>query len=157
MATEFAAGCLLFRAYGNGLGRLSGAYEAAVVGCLAVTYLNPRLNGFALLGFALVVLLAAQKTGVVAGLLSLRHVVYLGEISYSIYLVHWPLIQVSNWVYFDRALHIVGSQFVVWATIPAAILAVSAASYRWIELPARAWGRRLAGSVPAGAVSATKA
>ncbi len=146
MTVEFAAGCLLYRACEIGLPRLPAVFDAGAAVCLLLTFLFPRLNAFALLGFALMVLLAGQQRGPLASFLSLSQIVYLGEISYSVYLIHWPLIQLSNWFFFDSALKLIGAKAAVQASILGVIFVLSVVSHRWIELPARAWGRRLARS-----------
>src|SRR5262249_13464782 len=71
MAAEFAAGCLLYRAFATGLPRLPPALDIAVGFGLLLTFLFPRLNVFALVAFALLVLLAAQQRGPLAAFLSL--------------------------------------------------------------------------------------
>lgn len=66
----------------------------------------------------------------VGALLSTRLFVYIGKISYSLYLWHWPLLVAVNYLYQDP-----GSSLRVAALVAAVVL--SAASHRWIEEPFR--------------------
>lgn len=63
-------------------------------------------------------------------LLRAAPVTYLGRLSYSLYLWHWPLAVFVRWT--------VGMEqsWVPWA-YPPVLLALAAASYHWIETPAR--------------------
>lgn len=99
----------------------------------------PAATGFAL------VLLAVTTAARAPRLLTARPVVWVGELSYGIYLWHVPLLL------FLRA-HGVLPLFTTGALVvilPLTFL-VAAASWRWIERPAQAWSRRLAarGSTP---------
>jgi peptidoglycan/LPS O-acetylase OafA/YrhL len=71
---------------------------------------------------------------------------FLGDISYSIYMVHWPLIVL--------AMHFAPSAW-KWA-VAASLIPAAALSFRYVELPSRRWGRHLAGALgrPAGLITA---
>ncbi len=140
MACEFAAGCLLWRAVANGLGRLPAVVDmVALALVLVATIYGGTFTFLALPGFALIVLLATQESPT-ARLLSLAPVVFLGEISYSIYLIHFMLIQGSQWFLAGR---LVGTFWqVIWdAGLLLTCIGIATLSYRWIERPGRAWGR----------------
>ena len=71
---------------------------------------------------------------------------WLGDRSYAIYLVHWPVLKLGE----QRLGHISGD-FMTWLVVTAvyalAVLIVADLSYRWLETPARkairaAWQRR---------------
>lgn len=66
----------------------------------------------------------------VGALLSTRLFVYIGKISYSLYLWHWPLLVAVNYLYQDPS-----EPLRVAALVAAVVL--SAASHRWIEEPFR--------------------
>jgi peptidoglycan/LPS O-acetylase OafA/YrhL len=133
MAAEFGAGCLLCRAMFLGL-RVPprAAWLATAALTLAITlHASPFL---AVPGFMLLLLLSMQGDAACDRLFGNRISLFLGEISYSIYLVHWLLI-----VGFMHALpgH--------WRiSVAAALIPVSYASNRLVELPSRKWGRRAA-------------
>jgi peptidoglycan/LPS O-acetylase OafA/YrhL len=145
MVCEFSVGCLLYRATANGLGRLPVAVDVAAVALLlaAMALDGAALFLLALPAFALIILLATQN-GPIAKALGSAPVVFLGEISYSIYLLHWILIQVSNWIMDERVLLPLGVKLLWDAGLFALCLALATLTYRGIELPARAWGRRIA-------------
>jgi peptidoglycan/LPS O-acetylase OafA/YrhL len=72
-----------------------------------------------------------QRAGVGA-LLSVRPVTWIGDISYSLYLWHWPLIVMATFV-FDGLHWTVGLATVALSVLPAW------ASYRWVETPFQRW------------------
>jgi peptidoglycan/LPS O-acetylase OafA/YrhL len=79
------------------------------------------------------------EEGPVTRFLSSSPLLVLGDLSFSIYMCHWPLIQVRNWL---------GSQHLVSDAMGTAlaVLAIgltSIACWKCIEVPARTWGRRL--------------
>ncbi len=140
MTGEFAAGCLLCRAVDNGLGRLPPVADIAAVALVLIAAILGGVFTFLVLpAVALLVLLAVQDSPT-ARLLSKTPVVFLGEISYSIYLIHWMLIQGSQWFLAGR---LAGTSWqVIWNVGLALVcIGLSTLSYRWIEQPARAWGR----------------
>ena len=80
----------------------------------------------------------------------LRYAAYLGEISYSIYLVHYPVLQFMRFVrevlkhkHWDAGF---GQLFAdpVMSLIPflVAVLLVSHFIYRWFEVPSKRWVKR---------------
>ncbi len=147
MGFEFACGCFLFRATANGLRPLPRAAELAVLGLLLLAMARRELVFLALFGLAGVVLLAAQNRGWVARALSARPMVFLGEISFSIYMVHWLVLQLSSWALAAAAPGPAAAALWQLATL-AAILGLSVLTYRFLEVPSRAWGRSLGGPPP---------
>lgn len=121
--------------------------------------------------FAFAILVFAGDGGVVSGLLRRGSVRFVGRVSYSIYMVHSLVILVGlrlllladprlglgvmgTWVVDGQNVDaITGSGFVpglIWAGVFAAVLAVSALTWRWIEEPGRQWARRRASALGAG-------
>jgi peptidoglycan/LPS O-acetylase OafA/YrhL len=134
MAAEFGAGCLLCRAAALGLRvpPLAGWLAIAAVG-VAIAALHASAF-LAIPAFMLLLLLAMQGDEASERLFGNRISLFLGDVSYSIYLVHWPLI-----VGFVHALpgH--------WRMgVAAALIPVSYVSHRIVEVPSRRWGRRAA-------------
>ncbi|MBN2162690.1 MAG: acyltransferase [Pontiellaceae bacterium] len=83
------------------------------------------------LGTVLVIAFAGGTTDMVTRLLSAAPVVYIGRISYSLYLWHWPLLVYS------RQLAQKNGEAIHPALLLTAIFAVSILSYRFIEIPTR--------------------
>jgi peptidoglycan/LPS O-acetylase OafA/YrhL len=78
-------------------------------------------------------------------LLSARVFAHLGEISYSIYLIHMFPLMIGIWVA-SRAgfsLHALPTQLTIMAFTVGASIALAEASWRWLEQPAIALGNRL--------------
>lgn len=106
------------------------------------------LSGTAMIlmpSIAAVVVLAAQERGIVAGCLSAKASVRLGEISYSVYILHWPLWYLLAWV--SKAVFDVDADNLVLLPIFALlVLGSSFASYTYLEQPARkllrSWSQR---------------
>jgi hypothetical protein len=102
------------------------------------------LAGCSLLALAVIVLVGNRNDSAVARALACAPVVYLGRISYGVYLWHWPIIVLANP---GR----VG--FGGWPLDLLRVgltLAVSALSFRYIEQPLRHGSLRLRAWVPAG-------
>ncbi|HEX3394210.1 MAG TPA: acyltransferase family protein [Acidimicrobiales bacterium] len=127
-----------------------------LVWCVAnVSQFDARLyrGGFLLVALAAVVVVAVgadrQRT-VVARVLGMRPLVWLGKRSYAIYLWFWPVFMLSR-PHADVDL----SGNTLLALQLAVILALAAASYRFVEVPCRsgalgrAWDQWRAGKLPA--------
>ncbi len=99
------------------------------------------------LAFVALVIALATGDSWVGSFLSRRWVVWLGEISYSIYLVHWPVgALVRNRLMSALDAHHVSHAYTLSGLLPMALtFAVSAATFYGLEKPARDWTRRLMG------------
>ena len=90
------------------------------------------------LGMAYVLLLALMKHGWLSRFLHLRPLRFLGRISYSLYLLHLPLLTVfAIWIHGKLPFGALLLPFF------AVLLVLSALFYRLVEAPAMALGRRL--------------
>jgi peptidoglycan/LPS O-acetylase OafA/YrhL len=130
---------------------------AALAGLLATGWLWTHAHGadgwlyrggLTAAGLAVAALIAHVVQGpgsLIAGVLSLAPLVWLGKISYGVYLWHWPLFE------FVDAERTGLSGGALLALRCAALLMISAASYVLIEQPVRAghWRVRLPRPVPA--------
>ncbi|MEB3200380.1 MAG: acyltransferase family protein [Synechococcaceae cyanobacterium] len=141
---ELAAGCLLFLAQRNGfapLQRLAGLPPLApLLGLLAVLTLPLTTAVPATVAVVLLTslwLCCVRRGTLVHHLFTLRPVVYVGLISYSLYLWHWGVLSLSRWT--------VG---IHWWTVPwqlALMLLLAMLSYHCCETPLRRrrwWPRR---------------
>ena len=140
MLFEFACGCLLFRATANGLRPLPWLADAGAVSLLLVSVLWSKVIFLALPAIALVVLLTAQNEGWIARALSIRPIVFLGEISFSLYMVHWMTLHIAYWM-MPRVELDIPKIVLLNSALLSVVLGLSMLTYHLIELPARAWGR----------------
>ena len=76
---------------------------------------------------------AAQSPLAPSRLLSIRPLVFIGEISYSLYLVHWPILLIAQAIAGERTI------LPVWATLLLAVACVPVAwvLFRFVETPFR--------------------
>jgi peptidoglycan/LPS O-acetylase OafA/YrhL len=146
LAFEFVAGCLLCRAYRLGFAwRFWHQGNILALAMLAVAFAWRPLAPLAVLPFGYSILSLAHDRNWLSGALSGRVAVFLGEISYSLYMMHFMLIQVAGWFMAHFALSKTGpaGKIVIFVLI-AAIFLVSTATWRLVEWPARRIGRSLA-------------
>lgn len=141
-AWELATGCLLAltiqsnRDTSRNTGSFPALAAAGLFMVLASCVFLPTLNGglaIVVLGTALII--AFGQSGLCNTILTQRHVVHLGKMSYSLYLWHWPVLV------FAGTFGLRSHQWLL--LIP--IYAFAYASYHLIERPTR----RKAGLVPA--------
>ena len=114
-------------------GRIGPLYLA---GSNAVWFNQPFLAIPCLLG---VLLFALQPNSASSTVLNWAPIIFLGEISYSIYLVHWTILQIENWSVTRWGLQ--SDQLFLSALVATAIIPISYLTYRVIEKPARELGR----------------
>jgi peptidoglycan/LPS O-acetylase OafA/YrhL len=94
--------------------------------------------------FALLVLFLQGDRGVIARLLRSRVFAFLGLVSYSIYMVHYPFFMLLEPV-FNRTVTIgEWSGDILLAVSLTAVILMAWASYTWIEAPGREVGRQIA-------------
>lgn len=153
IGSEFTIGCLLFNAY-DALRdrRCNWADGAAAVALVAVAGLSasgvsPVYDWALVAGFAVLVLSLALATGPLGRAFSSRTAVWLGEISYSVYLIHTVLLLVAG-----QALQRVFPDPSAVSTLACSSIALGfvAASvgaghllFTLVEEPARRWLRRV--------------
>lgn len=146
---EFTGGCLLFAAFRSGTGKrlpwewLVPAFAGA--GLLAIMW-NGAAAHWSVPCFALALYGLAFNRGWVARWLGSRVMVYLGEISYSMYMTHALVILVMGKLFSAAAfaaLPLVVKLAVLAATL-AAIVAVAGIMCAAVEQPARKVMQRLA-------------
>jgi peptidoglycan/LPS O-acetylase OafA/YrhL len=143
---EFLAGCLVYRLYElrsrrDVPGRLP--WSLIVVGVLALAlspYADPLMPWAACL---LVYALACDERGVASRIFAAPVVVWLGTISYSIYLTHLLLISVVRRVVWSEPPVAPDAWTAIGITVATLLFVVgaSAASYYVVEAPARRWLR----------------
>ena len=138
MAFEFSAGCLLYRASMRDTAPRTWTLLAGLAITVACSYRLDYHWG-AVFGLALLVL-ALCKEGRVANLLFGNPVaLWLGNISFSLYLSHWPLIQIYQWMSSRVALNkdLLAGILVGVMVLGAMFL------YRFVEVPSRRYLRQM--------------
>jgi peptidoglycan/LPS O-acetylase OafA/YrhL len=139
---EFLCGAALCRAvalskgvprYGGDL-LGAGAFAGFIVGA------SIGMSDFALVALLAICVLGTAMSGAgLAALLGSRPLVWLGEISYSIYMVHFPILisirRLWEWLGFARW-DIVGKAFALLIT-DALVIALAALLFYMVERPAR--------------------
>jgi peptidoglycan/LPS O-acetylase OafA/YrhL len=148
---EMGTGCLVCLAMGRcqswPFTRIQGIGLGVVVAMVAVLFL-PQAT--IVLATPLVILLTSLflitvRPGSMAYAgFAQPQVVFIGLISYSLYLWHWGVLCLSRWT-LDMKLWMVPFQYVL-------IFLLALASYRWIETPLRkaSWSPRLGGTLAIG-------
>jgi len=82
------------------------------------------------LGTVMFIASGAVENNLINRLVGSRPLVYIGKLSYSLYLWHWPILTLFNWtVRLDSSLNVVIALLMTFA--------FSSASYYWIEKPIR--------------------
>jgi len=133
---EIATGCLMFLAIENKSKKIEFLEKIPpwfvlgliiLIMCLPISWGAISTVGTVLLTSILI--FSLKKHTFLYGFLTHPKVVYVGLISYSLYLWHWGVLAISRWT--------IG---VKWWTIPFQIIlifVISIVSYRWIETPIR--------------------
>ncbi len=142
MASGFWLGCVLRVGFDHQLVRRmrgDGLMVAMIAAALMVLLIgDPSLS----LPFLAVIVVTACRPGALTRLLLANPVaLWLGRLSFSIYMVHFPIM-----VLFGYVQHRAGGAVPGWASTLATLLATCVAASlicRWIEEPARRFGRRL--------------
>jgi len=139
-AWELGAGCLLAIAYfDNRLERHSNALWSMLGICLVVgSYiLIPGDDGvsvyfvFPIVGSVLIIAFAGDGRCLVSRVLSCPFLVYVGMISYSLYLWHWPVMVLGRNYFLNN-----GLDTPVLYLLPL-VFVLSVASFRWVEKTTR--------------------
>jgi len=112
---------------------------------LLVTLMVPRLDLLSVLLIPLLIL-GLLDDGILARALRTRAVLFLGEVSYALYLVHGDILVVVDRLLATQAAHSVGRPAAVTLALVSfvvTVIAVAAAAHTLLEVPARTWIRRL--------------
>ena len=134
----FALGCALYLVYRRAPLKQAGLWAAGFAGAMAVSASLGAWDGITVLLAGGLILGLASMTNSGAGWLASKPAVYLGEISYSIYMVcvPWQILAVNI------AARLTGAEdkrlsVGVWLVVVALLPIVAAASYHLVERPAR--------------------
>jgi peptidoglycan/LPS O-acetylase OafA/YrhL len=93
-----------------------------------------------MLGYVLLIGAVSLERGLVAQIMRAPLLVFLGEVSYSVYLIHYPLFA---WYNNNHLLFATTPRIMRYSIYWAALLGLSTASFLFLEKPARKFLRRL--------------
>lgn len=154
---EFLLGTLLYAAFTSDAGTNWLRRDATVVTTAAVALILLHLGAadlFAILCFPVLILAAVSNEGYVAKLMNVAPLVWLGEVSYSLYLVH-GFVEYATTQFIDAA-GLGGpaafsgkASVVVMLTMIGASLAMSSVTYRSVESAGRRRLRQMLGQTHA--------
>ncbi|MEB3194579.1 MAG: acyltransferase family protein [Cyanobacteriota bacterium] len=148
---EMGMGCLVCLAIGRceswPITRIQGIGLAVVGAMVAVLFLPQSANIVAtplIILLTSLFLIAVRPGSRAYAAFTQPQIVFIGLISYSLYLWHWGVLCLSRWT-LDMKLWMVPFQY-------ALILLLAVLSYRWIEKPLRkaSWSPRLGGTLAIG-------
>lgn len=148
---EFLLGSLLYIAYRRGVGAQLLRHDAVAIGLIGLTFvlLHRRAADLAIvLLFAVLVLSLVGNRGVVAAALNARPLVWLGEISYSLYLLHGLVQYVTTRVLVqgfdvsDRGKLAASTSFLLTAGMVTVTVGLATMTYRYVEVPGRRFVRQ---------------
>lgn len=137
----------------SALARHDGTLLLALLTAVAVMHFDWS-DTLAIVPLTVLIWASAANRGLVGRAINARPWVFLGEISYSIYMTHWVLMDVTKWLWKGFA----GVELQTSLGLPAAIgvvvlmmvlvVAVSCLTYRYLEVPWRARLRPLPAAPP---------
>ncbi|MFC4273884.1 acyltransferase family protein [Achromobacter aloeverae] len=147
---EFLLGTLLYRAYLSPARAALLSGDAVAIGLLAALLLTLHAKGpdlMAILLFAGLLMAVVSNRSRIGAWLNSSPLVWLGEVSYALYLIH-GLVQHAASEVLSRGLHIQdrhalssGTSLWLLALMLGTSLLLAAACYRWIEKPAQRYLR----------------
>lgn len=124
----------------------------AIAAGIAVLVMAMAAHDYGVILASVLLILLAQRDGPFAAQLRRPALVWLGRISFSLYLIHMPLLAATNHLLRDQRVPELAALIAVALSFPAAAL-----MYRWVEMPAHRLARRLRTApnrLPAGGVTA---
>tara|TARA_B100000242_G_C43043986_1_gene487199 strand:+ start:476 stop:2449 length:1974 start_codon:yes stop_codon:yes gene_type:complete len=133
---EIAAGCLLFLGFKNSnrfKKLITKLPSLLIFSLMSILMILPNISSpipnITMVFLTVILLISLNKNGVLYKLLTLKWVIFIGIISYPLYLWHWGILSLSKWT--------VGISNQTLIPIFTLILIISFLSYRFVELPLR--------------------
>jgi peptidoglycan/LPS O-acetylase OafA/YrhL len=145
---EFVGGMFLWYWHGSGSFKVAfpTALACAALGLLAISLVGPYWELLAPFAFALLIVACAEGSALTQTLFANRISVYLGDISFSIYLLHVIVIGTYH-VAADATGISASPSSVQWGFLVAmvgTVIMIAHLGWRLVEVPGQALGRRLA-------------
>lgn len=118
---------------------------AGSVVLIGLMSLHPRASILMPFPFATLIAALSYQRGIVDAFLRTRAVLFLGKISFSLYLTHLTLFAVLEWLFQSGILiYTLPTMFIALAVYFAVALGLSAALYQFVERPFHKVGHRMA-------------
>ncbi|HEX8885960.1 MAG TPA: acyltransferase, partial [Noviherbaspirillum sp.] len=136
MGCEFTAGCIFCKAAKKSLAPGTAATMAGLIITICCAY-SLDLHWGAVFGLGLLVYSLCKEGPVAHAIFGNPLALWLGNISFSLYLSHWPLIQIYQWIRPRSPL----DEALLASVLVAGIVAVAALLYRFVEVPSRRYLR----------------
>lgn len=146
--------------------RIPTVVEIAVAALMVITFhIHPSQTAISIVAFSVVVIVFAFQTGNVSGWLKTRPLVFLGRLSYSIYLLHFlifaPLFLMIRLLQAKLGIPLTiqgdieplihfgfpGATDLLALAYLATVVAIASVTYEWIEKPGRAFFNRLSNRI----------
>ena len=137
MACEFTTGCIVCKAAKDDTAPRTFTLIFALAITLACAY-SLDYHWGAVFGLGLLVLSLCKEGPVANFIFGNPMALWLGNISFSLYLSHWPLIQIYQWI---RARVAVDGTVLAIALVTT-ILVLANVLYRFVEVPSRQYLRK---------------
>lgn len=142
----FIAGATMRRyvSLAPGQGRAAGWVALASVAMIGVLLMLPRFTILMPFAFAALISSLSYQQGIINALLSSSPVMFLGKISFSLYLVHYTPLAVLEWLFVSKALpdttEVVLTSIIAYTVV---VLLLSVTLYYTVERPCQRLGHIL--------------
>lgn len=131
----FSVGMLLYNIYKNKWAKMA-AFPLLLI--TLVTIHVPQLRIFVSFPLTAIILLCTKEHNLISNFLSKECIVYLGKISFSLYLVQWPLIELGYLISKNKIV----PDYITWFFVVLSILLSSLFLHYYIEVPTHKLGRK---------------
>ncbi|HTJ96226.1 MAG TPA: acyltransferase [Rhodocyclaceae bacterium] len=139
MFTEFIAGCLIWQYVSAAPAQTGNQFLLPALVVIGLSWATPNLGWMAVFGFALLLMAVIDEESIAVRFLKQPPLMLLGEASFALYLCHWPLIQVHNWLKAHTALNPIA----LFIGLIVAIAFTTWFCWRFVEKPSRKVLRKL--------------
>lgn len=142
--SEYIIGIFLYKIYSEYYPKYSKYYHYPAIPAALLTVLClfiPNSDMALVFLFAVLIFASSTDTGVVAKFLGWTPIYFLGEISYSLYVMHELGLRIIKYIYKhkfpDSSINIISASLIVLL-----LIAISYLSYKFIEIPVRDYLRK---------------
>lgn len=141
--SEYLIGISLFKVYSFYQEKYSKFYHIATIPCvllLLILLFVPNSDTFLVFLFAVLIISLSTDQGIIAKILSSKYIYILGEISYSLYLIHPIIIRLQATVYNKlNKLHVLYSTKISYLFFGLSLIFFSYLTHKIIEIPSRTY------------------